>query len=301
MANTKALVKRRKSVVNTRKITKTMEKVATAKLAKAQAAAIAARPYAKKLQQVIGDLAAASADIKHPLLEEHSPVKKAVVILCTSDRGLCGGFNANLIRTARELNASLEKRGLAVERIVLGKKGLNAFKYLGWPVLKSYVGVSDKPAYARAEEIADSLIARYGKKEIDEAYIVYSSFVSMSTQRPKAEKILPLSSLRGSEQPADAKKDAAPAKASGEGMGYLFHPDPKTILSEVLPLVVKMSVFTPMLESTAGEHAARRLAMKNATDAAEDMIRMLTRQYNRARQSKITQEIAEIVGGAEAL
>lgn len=296
MANTKALVKRRKSVVNTRKITKTMEKVATARLAKAQAAAIAARPYAKKLQQVIGDLASASSDIRHPLLETHDPVKKAVMIVLTSDRGLCGGFNANIIRAARDLNAELEKRGLQIERIVQGKKGINAFKYLNFPIVKTYVGVSDKPTYARAEEIADSLIDRYGKKEIDEAYIVYSSFLSMTTQRPKAEKILPLSSLKGEE---GDKKDAAAAKASGAG--YLFHPDPKTILSEVLPLVVKMSVFTAMLENTAGEHAARRLAMKNATDAAEDMIRMLTRQYNRARQSKITQEIAEIVGGAEAL
>ncbi|MBI3829145.1 MAG: F0F1 ATP synthase subunit gamma [Planctomycetes bacterium] len=301
MANTKALVKRRKSVVNTRKITKTMEKVATARLAKAQAAAIAARPYAKKLQQVIGDLASASSDIRHPLLETHDPVKKAVVIVLTSDRGLCGGFNANIIRAARDLNADLEKRGLQIERVVQGKKGINAFRYLNFPIAKTYVGVSDRPTYARAEEIADSLIDRYGKKEIDEAYIVYSSFISMTTQRPKAEKILPLSSLKGDE--GGAKKDAAsaPAAAKSTGAGYLFHPDPKTILSEVLPLVVKMSVFTAMLENTAGEHAARRLAMKNATDAAEDMIRMLTRQYNRARQSKITQEIAEIVGWAEAL
>lgn len=298
MANTKALVKRRKSVVNTRKITKTMEKVATAKLAKAQTAAMAARPYAKKLQQVIGDLASASAGISHPLLQTHDPVKKAVMIVLTSDRGLCGGFNSNLIRTARDLNADLEKRGLAIERIVQGKKGINAFKYLNFKIAKTYVGVSDKPTYARAEEIADNLIERYGKHEIDEVFIVYSSFISMSSQKPKVEKILPLASLKGEEA---ANKKAAAAKPKAEGMGYLFHPDPKTILSEVLPLVVKMSVFTAMLENTAGEHAARRLAMKNATDAAEDMIRMLTRQYNRARQSKITQEIAEIVGGAEAL
>lgn len=298
MANTKALVKRRKSVVNTRKITKTMEKVATAKLAKAQAAAVAARPYAKKLQQVIGDLASASTEIRHPLLEVHDPVKRAVVIVLTSDRGLCGGFNANLLRTARDLNDELEKRNVEIERIVQGKKGINAFKYLNYKIAKTYVGVSDKPTYARAEEIADSLIDRYGKKEIDEAYIVYSSFISMSSQKPKAEKILPLTSLKGE---SGGETAGAGGKPKAEGMGYLFHPDPKSILREVLPLVVKMSVFTAMLENTAGEHAARRLAMKNATDAAEDMIRMLTRSYNRARQSKITQEIAEIVGGAEAL
>ena len=299
MANTKALVKRRKSVRNTRKITKTMEMVSTAKLAKAQHAAIAARPYAKKLQQVIGDLASASADIAHPLLEQHAPVKKAVLIVLTCDRGLCGGFNGSLMREALHLNKELEGRGLEVERIVQGKKGLGMFRFLQIPVHKQYIGVSDKPDYKRAEEIADSLIARYGRKEIDEAYLVYNAFRSMVSQKPRVEKILPLSALKAPAAEAGTKPGAGKSKAAGAG--YLFHPDPKRILTEVLPLVVKMSIFTAMLDHTAGEHAARRLARKNATDAADEMIKMLTRAYNRARQSKITQEIAEIVGGAEAL
>jgi len=295
MANTKALVKRRKSVRNTRKITKTMEMVSTAKLSKAQNAALAARPYARKLQQVIGDLAASSVDIKHPLLEAHAPAKKAVIVVMTSDRGLCGGFNANILREAINLNKELVARGLEVERIVQGKKGIGVLRFQQLPAHTQYVGVSDKPSYQRSEEIAASLIERYERREIDEAYVVFSNFISMFNQKPRVEKILPLSALAAAD---DGAKSGAKPRAAG--MGYLFHPDPKTILTQVLPLVVKMSVFTAMLDNTAGEHAARRLAMKNATEAADDMIKMLSRAYNRARQSKITQEIAEIVGGAEA-
>ncbi|MCZ7646387.1 MAG: ATP synthase F1 subunit gamma [Planctomycetota bacterium] len=289
MANTRELVKRRKSVRNTRKITKTMEMVATAKLAKAQQAALAARPYAQKLQQVIGDLAAATTDIEHPLLKEHAQPKRAVVIVLTSDRGLCGAFNANIVREGRNLRNELSARGLESEFVVQGRKGVAAYRFLNIPVAKSYLLVSDKPSYQRAEEIGAALIDRYGREEIDEAYIAYSWFKSTSSQAPRVDKILPLSSMK-----ADGGGEAL-------GAGYLFHPNPKTILTDVLPLVVKMSIFTAMLDNTAGEHAARRLAMKNATDAADDMIKGLTRQYNRARQGKITQEIAEIVGGAAAL
>jgi len=289
MANTRELVVRRKSVRNTRKITKTMEMVSTAKLAKAQQNAIAARPYADTLRAVIGDLAAASANFRHPLLEPHSPVKKAVLVVMTSDRGLCGSFNVNILREATRLIQEFGECGTKFELVVQGKKGRSAFRYQGLPVTREYLGVSDKPSHARAELIADELIARYEKREIDEAYIVYSTYKSMVSQIAKAEKLLPLSGLKNE---ADTDRKNA---------GYLFHPDPGTILAQVLPLVVHMSVFTAMLDNCAGEHAARRLAMKNATDAADDMIKMLTRQYNRARQSKITQEIAEIVGGAEAL
>ena len=296
MANTRALVQRRKSVRNTRKITKTMQMVSTAKLAKASAAAIAARPYATKLQQVIGDLAKNSADVQHPLLEDHTPAKKAVIVLFTSDRGLCGGYNSNTIKLARVLAADIKARGLEVEWVVQGKKGVGSLRYAGITPVKTYLLVSDKPAFTRAEEIGDELIRRFTNREIDEAYIVYSMFKSMTTQVPKSEKILPLSSMAV----AVAGKDGV-GKIDGAGGGFIFEPDAMSILSEVLPNVVKMSIFTAMLDSTAGEHAARRLAMQNATDAADDMIKALSRAYNRARQSKITQEIAEIVGGAEAL
>jgi len=305
MANTRVLVRRRKSVRNTRKITKTMEKISTAKLAKAQNAAIAARPYANKLKEIIGEVAAASADIKHPLLEPHPEPRKAVVIVLTADRGLCAAFNSNLIKVAKGLVADLKAKGRQLEFIVQGKKGIGAFKYMDLPISERLVGVSDKPSYARAEAIADKLIARYSSKDIDEVYIVYSAFKGPASQVPVSEMVLPLSGMK-SEGSEGAKKGAAPVKAAAakkepEGMGYIFHPDPKSILEQVLPLVVKMTLFTAMLQNTASEHAARRVAMKNATDAADDMITALSRAYNRARQGKITQEIAEIVGGASAL
>ncbi len=301
MANTRVLVRRRKSVRNTRKITKTMEKISTAKLAKAQNAAIAARPYANKLKEIIGHVAGASTGFKHPLLESHENPKKAVVVVLTADRGLCGAFNSNLIRLAKNLIAELKAKGRELEFIVQGKKGIGAFKYMNLPIAERLVGVSDKPAYSRAEAIADKLIAQYSRREIDEVYMVYSSYISGAVQKPKQEMILPLSGLKGDDA-ADAGIVTKAAKApAAQGADYLFHPDPQTILAQVLPLVVKMSLFTAMLENTASEHAARRVAMKNATDSADDMIKNLTRAYNRARQGKITQEIAEIVGGANAL
>jgi F-type H+-transporting ATPase subunit gamma len=300
MANTRVLVNRRKSVRNTRKITKTMEKISTAKLAKAQNAAIAARPYSNKLKEIIGQVAAASASIKHPLLEAHENPKKAVVIVLTADRGLCAAFNSNIIKVAKTLVADLKAKGRELEFIVQGKKGVGAFKYLNLPVAERLIGVSDKPLYSRAEAIADKLIAQYSKKEIDEVYLVFSAFKGPAVQVPVSEMILPLSGLKG-EETDKTKSAAAPQKKEAEGAGYIFHPDAKTILEQVLPLVVKMALFTAMLQNTASEHAARRVAMKNATDAADDMIVALSRAYNRARQGKITQEIAEIVGGAASL
>jgi F-type H+-transporting ATPase subunit gamma len=175
-----------------------------------------------------------------------------------------------------------------------GKKGVSAFRYLGFTVARSYLLVSDKPSYTRAEEIGTQLMDRYVRGDLDEAYLVYSQFKWLVSQVPKVEKLLPLTGLE-----APAKDGAKPAHHGGAG--YLFHPGPEQILSELLPSVVKLSIFTAMLDSNAGEHSARRVAMKNATEAADEMIKRLTQWYNRVRQSKITQEISEIVGGAEAL
>ena len=294
MANTRVLVRRRKAVRNTRKITKTMERVSTARLAKAQSAALAARPYAGKLKEIIGSVASAGVRLEHPLLEVHERPKNAIVLVLTSDRGLCGAFNSNIVRLARTLIADLKAKGRTLQFIVQGKKGIGAFKYLNLPIAERLIGVSDKPTYARAEGIADKMIAAYGKQELDEVYIVYSAFRSGTAQRPTQEMILPLSALKGDET-------AAKAETPKGVTDYLFHPDPKRILAQVLPLVVEMALFTAMLENTASEHAARRVAMKNATDNADDMIRDLSQAYNRARQGKITREIAEIVGGASAL
>jgi F-type H+-transporting ATPase subunit gamma len=300
MANTRELLRRRKSARSTRKITKTMEKVATAKLAKAQNAAVAARPYSNKLKEIIADVAGASTGFQHPLLEKRANPKKAVVIVLTSDRGMCGAFNVNIINKARTLIRELDERKIQAEYIVQGKKGIGVFRYLNLPVAEKLVGISDKPTYAKAEEIANRIILQYGRGELDEAYIVHSGFKPASVNVPVIEKILPLTSLAG-DAGEDAKAAAPAAAAKGPAQSYIFHPGAKEILEGVLPMVVKMAIFTAMLQNTAAEHAARRLAMKNATDSADDMIKDLTRLYNRARQGKITQEIAEIVGGAAAL
>jgi len=297
MANTRILLRRRKSIRNTRKITKTMEKIATAKLAKAQNAAVSARPYTTKLKDIIGQVAAASGELKHPLLEAHPHPKKAVVIVLTSDRGLCGAFNSNIVKHARALIAELKGKGRELEFIVQGKKGIAAFKYLNLPIAERLVGVSDKPTYARAEGIAERLMKGYQDGTLDEAYLVYATFKSATAQAPKHEMVLPLAGLHGD----GSGGTAGQARSGTAGAGFLFHPDAATILAQVLPLAVKTALFTAMLENAASEHATRRVAMKNATDNADEMIKLLTRSYNRARQGKITQEIAEIVGGANAL
>ena len=288
MANPRAVLKRRGSITNTRKITKTMEMVSTARLVRAHHAAVAARPYARALEQLIADLAGDSEGFSHPLLRARSPVRRASVVVMTSDRGLCAAFNSNLIRRARELHEELASRGAAVEYLVHGRKASAAARRLGWPVARAYLGVSDKPAYARAEEIGDALIARYTAGELDAAHLVYSSLASRTAQVPCVARLLPMA------EPGPG------ARPGGRRAWYLFHPGSAEILAAVLPLALKNAIFAAMLETCAGEHAARRLAMKNATDAADEMIGTLTRQYNRARQSKITQEIAEIVSGVEA-
>jgi F-type H+-transporting ATPase subunit gamma len=300
MANPRALLRRRGSITNTRKITKTMEMVATARLARTHHAAVAARPYARGLEELIADLAADADSFSHPLLRAHGQARRAVVVVLTSDRGLCGAFNSNIVRQARGLHAELSGRSVAPEYIAHGRKAAGAIRRAGYSLTKTYLGVSDKPAYARADEIGSALIARYLAGEIDEAYLVYSSFASRTAQVPCTARLLPMAAPASASKATAGKPSADESRVVRRRAWYLFHPGSAEILAAVLPLALKNSIFTAMLETTAGEHAARRLAMKNATDAADDMIGALTRAYNRARQYKITQEIAEIVGGSEA-
>jgi F-type H+-transporting ATPase subunit gamma len=301
MANPRALLKRRKAIQNTRKITRTMELVSTARLSRTQGAAIAARPYANKLREVIRSLSELSPGLTHPLFETHEPARKAVVLLLTSDRGLCGAFNSNILRHFRAFHEELRQRGLDIELHVQGRKGLAACKHWGLPVAQSYLNVADKPTYARAEEIAGRLMERFLRREIDEAHLVYSSFRSMIAQIPRSDRLLPLA---GPDLPSGGAPGGGPSRPASRapvGMGFLFHPDPERLLRELLPLVAKVSLYSALLDNCAGEQAARRVAMKNATDAADKITKFLTQAYNRARQYKITGEISEIVSGVEAL
>jgi len=292
MAGVRDLVKRRHAVRNIRKITHTMELVATAKLQRAQHAAVSLADYARLLGEGVADLGAAGAAGGHPLLRVRTPVRRAVLIVIASDRGLCGAFNANVLRLGRDALRRMAEAAVEVEVFAIGKKAVTSLTYQGVRIARQWTGASDRPRFEQADRIAGELIDRFEREEIDEVRVVWNEFRSLFSQVPREERILPLATEGGAEE-------------SGAGSAsrpeYIFHPDPATILAHILPVAAKTRLFHAMLQSAAGEHAARRLAMKNATDSADDMIAAITRIYNRARQAKITREISEIVGGAESL
>jgi len=285
MAKGRELKGRIKSVENTRKITRTMEMVATSKMKRAQDRVSAARPYAESLREVIASLYSPELAEQFPLLRQPTQVKKAAIIAMTANRGLAGAFNANLIKEARATINRLEGQGAAVDVHAVGKKGLGYFKYVGRNVVTSRTDISDRPTAENAAELVNDLIAAYAKGEIDALYVVYPNFKSVLSAPPTAVQVLPV-------QPPDggAKK-----------RDYILSPNAESILGELLPLYVRNSIYRALVEMTAAFYAAQRTAMKNATDNASDMLKILGRTYNRARQATITQEIAEIVGGAAAL
>ena len=285
MAKGRELKGRIKSVENTRKITRTMEMVATSKMKRAQDRVVAARPYARALGDVIASLYAPELAERFPLLRQPAHEARAAVVLLTSNRGLAGAFNANLIKEARALLARLEAAGTAVELHVVGKKGLGYFKYVGREVAVGRTDISDKPTAADAASLVDALMGRFVAGELDAVYVVGSRFNSVLSTPPTADRVLPVQ----------------PPAAKGAQKDYLLYPSAEAILTELLPSYVRNAVYRALVETVAAEQSARRTAMKNATDNAGEMLQLLRRTYNRARQAQITQEIAEIVGGASAL
>ena len=298
MAKSKVLLKRRKSVRNTRKITGTMELVSTAKYKQAFVRIQASAPYQEKLREVMADLAGTDTEVEHPLLESR-PVKRSLVLLITSNRGLCGGYNANLNMTARNFLAAERAAGAEIELHVVGKKGIQYFRHRGETFAATHDRFGDKIRFADVNAIAEEFIRRYSAREVDKVTVVYQKFISAGRQRPVAETLLPLdSSITGAAPVATQAKTPA---AKVREKNYIFSPDPITLLRELLPAYFKSTLWNDFLQASVGEHLARMLAMKNATDAADKLIRRLTRMYNRARQSQITNEIAELMGGVEAL
>jgi F-type H+-transporting ATPase subunit gamma len=289
MAKGRELKGRIKSVENTRKITRTMEMVATSKMKRAQDRVVAARPYALALADVISSLYSAELAERFPLLRQPAEPRRVALIVLTSNRGLAGGFNANLIKAARVRIAEIEKAGTKVEVHVIGKKGIGYFKYVGRELASQRIDVTDRPTAENASEIVDALMAEYIAGDLDGVYVTYAKFVSALSTPPTTERILPVT---------------PPVAKAGEGGGprdYLLFPSAEAILTELLPSYVRNAVYRALVETVAGEQSARRTAMKNATDNAGDILNVLRRTYNRARQAQITQEIAEIVGGAAAL
>ncbi|HEX7978310.1 MAG TPA: ATP synthase F1 subunit gamma [Gemmatimonadaceae bacterium] len=288
MAKGRELKGRIKSVENTRKITRTLEMVATSKMKRAQDRVVAARPYANALADVISSLYSNELAERFPLLRQPAQQTKVAVILLTSNRGLAGAFNANLIKEARARIAEFEARGVEVELHIIGKKGLGYFKYIGRAIATQRLDISDRPAAADAASIVDGIMADYIAGKLDGVYVVYSKFVSAMSTPPSTDQVLPVVPPKKKEGGA-AQKD------------YLLYPNAEEILTNLLPSYVRNAVYRALVETTAGFYTTQRTAMKNATDNAGDMLNVLRRTYNRARQAQITQEIAEIVGGAAAL
>ncbi|MBI1850464.1 MAG: ATP synthase F1 subunit gamma [Planctomycetes bacterium] len=292
MARARELKKRIKSVESTRKITRTMELVATSRLKRAQDRVHATRPYASKLREMLAAVAAAAGgNASHPLLRTPDAVKRSCLFVITANRGLCGAFNTNLIRLARTTLEEAKAAGRAVDLYVAGKKGIAFFRYTKVEMKEQYTTLSDKPSFDEAEKLAQVFIDRFTKSETDQVDVIYSHFQSAGRQVPVVERLLPVPK-------PEAKSSEKKAEAAVE---FLFEPGPGPILDSILPLYVKVSLLGAMVDSQASEQSARRIAMKNATDNAGDLLRSLRLTYNKARQSQITQELAEIMGGVEAL
>ena len=288
MASPRAILKRTQSVKNIAKITKTMQMIATAKFKRAHDRAVAARPYTDKLTQLIGKLAeAAGADFAHPLLEVREP-KKAVLIAISSNRGLCGGFNTNATKAAVAANKALVERGLDVELIASGKRIGTMLKFKGVTPDEVLTHIEDKPTFAEIDEIISPIVARYEAGEIDEVHVAYTKFQSAARQEAVSEQVLPL-------EPPQDDDDASSQRQ------FIYHPSAAQILSDLLPRSVRLHLFQAFLDSAVSEQTARMVAMKSATDNANEMIRDLTMLYNRSRQTQITTELSEIIGGAAAL
>jgi F-type H+-transporting ATPase subunit gamma len=287
MAKGRELKGRIKSVENTRKITRTMEMVATSKMKRAQDRVVAARPFAGALADVISRLYTPELAERFPLLRQPAgKAKRAAVLVLTGNRGLAGAFNANVIKEARGLIAQLEADGTVVELHAIGKKGLGYFRYLGREIAVSRIDLGDRPTSANAAELVDKVMADFAAGTLDAVYVVYARFNSALSTPPTTDRILPVTPPK-----AESKTQA----------DYLLYPSAEAILTELLPAYVRNAVYRALVETIAGFYSAQRTAMKNATDNASDMLKILGRTYNRARQAQITQEIAEIVGGAAAL
>ncbi len=297
-AQVRVLRQRVKSVRSTQKITKAQEMIATSRIAKAQAKVAAAAPYSAQITDVLTALASAST-LDHPLLNERDEPKRAGILLITADRGLCGAYNSAVIKAAEELAALLRSQGKEPVIYVIGRKGLGYFTFRQRAIAESWTGFSERPTYADAERATEALLPAFiagsagstpdGESGIDEIHLVSTHFVSMITQRPQARRMAPME-IEYVESDSDTLLPS-----------YEFEPSSDRLLDEMLPKYLKTRIYAALLDAAASESAARRAACKAATDNANDIIRNLSRQANQARQAQITQELTEIVGGADAL
>ena len=285
MATLRDIQRRIRSVQSTQKITRAMKLVAAAKLRRAQERILSARPYASKMAELLGNLVSGT-DTGHPLLEQREGPRRQIVII-TADRGLAGAFNTNVIRRAVELVR--ESSAAEVTLVVVGRKARDFFRRRATTIKRDMIGFWDRLAYSHAAELADYFMQQYLDSEVDEVVLLYNEFRSVTMQRPVRVQLLPIPHGE-----VEAAESAAP-------VDYIYEPSPEAILGDLLPRHVRMQVYRALMESLAGEYGARMTAMEAATKNAKEMIDVLTIQYNKARQEKITKELLDIVGGAEAL
>src|SRR5215469_5041353 len=292
-AQLRAVRRRIATVKSTAKITKAQELIASSRIIKAQQRAKAAGPYAREITTAVEAVVSRSANVDHPLTTEAVNPARAAVLILSSDRGFAGGFNASVLREAQALNARLAERGIEAVPFVSGRKGIGWHRFRERPVAAEWAGYSDTPAHANATQITNALLEAFARPTdeggVDEIHMVYTEFVSMLTQRPVIHRLLPLAITEVED------RQAGPIPV------YEFEPSPEQVLDALLPWYVESRVFHALLDSAAAEIAARRRAMKSATDNANELLEKLTRDANKARQAEITQEISEIVGGANAL
>jgi len=323
-AQLRVLRRRIRSVQSTKKITKASELIATSRIVRAQSRVEAARPYAQEITKVLSALASAAGTLDSPLLVERENPTRAAMLVVTSDRGLCGGYNANLLRAAEELHALLRDEGKSVTLYLVGRKAVAYYTFRQRPIEESWTGFSEQPSYADAAKAGNVLVSAFlsgadddsvdgpqggtgpdGVPGVDELHIVYTEFRSMLTQTPRARRIAPLEVEYVDNDTANAAGDEQSQRQQSRSDSpaplYEFEPDADELLGHLLPKYINTRIYAAMLEAAASEQAARRQAMKAATDNATELIEDLTREANRARQAQITQELSEIVGGAEAL
>jgi F-type H+-transporting ATPase subunit gamma len=292
MAKTRALVKRRKAIRNIRKITRTMELIATARFKKALDRAVESAAYTRKITELAADLSASAGSVSHPLLVEHEQVKNVLLLVICSNRGLCGGYNAVILREASGRLRQLQAEGVTLHLELSGKRAISYYRYQGLRADSTYTQFEDRPGFDEVEELANRYIASYIAGKLDRVEVAYMKFLNAARQTPVVETLLPL----GAAAPRQAE-----SQAPRQAIEYEFLPDARNILEEIVPVSFKVRLFKCFLDAAVSEQIARRVAMKAATENADEMIKTLTRQYNRARQAQITKEIAEVIGGAEAL
>jgi F-type H+-transporting ATPase subunit gamma len=299
MAKTRALVQRRKAIRNIRKITRTMELIATAKYKKAYDRAVEAAAFTRKITELAADLSASASDVTHPLLEKREKVKTGLLLVLTSNRGLCGGYNAAILREAFGALRKMQAEGVTPVLELSGKRAINAFRSQPIKPANTYTQFEDRPRFEEVDQLANRYLKDYIAGRIDQVQIAYTKFLSAARQEPALETLLPLSSV--TQQPTLTGRAAGGPAAPREPVEYEFLPNAKNILEELLPVSFKVRLFKCFLDAAVSEQIARRVTMKAATENADEMIKNLTRLYNRARQAQITKEIAEVIAGAEAL